>query len=249
VNLKFAGDGSSRSITGKVSLKNEESKIYFKGHEFKVLRGNIFFRKSSETTDPYFDVLSETKISDYNLEMEINGDLKNLNVKFRSDPPLAEPDILSLLTLGITLDTSRELQDSELESVTSMSLGSLLIDQFGINQGLNESLGIKLSVGPEFSDENVNPIAGKINNNADTARLRSATKLRLSKRISNSIDLNYSSTLGGSLDQSQQMNINFKINSDVALQGVYRTQTNENSESIDNNESIGFDLIWKKTFK
>ena len=249
VNLKFAGDGSSRSITGKVSLKNEESKIYFKGHEFKVLRGNIFFRKSSETTDPYFDVLSETKISDYNLEMEINGDLKNLNVKFRSDPPLAEPDILSLLTLGITLDTSRELQDSELESVTSMSLGSLLIDQFGINQGLNDSLGIKLSVGPEFSDENVNPIAGKINNNADTARLRSATKLRLSKRISNSIDLNYSSTLGGSLDQSQQMNINFKINSDVALQGVYRTQTNENSESIDNNESIGFDLIWKKTFK
>ena len=181
--------------------------------------------------------------------MALNGDLKNLSVDFRSDPPLAEPDILSLLTLGITLDTSRELQDSELESVTSMSIGSLLIDQFGINQGLNESLGIKLSVGPEFSDENINPIAGKISSSNDTARLRSATKIRLTKRISNSINLNYSSTLGGSLDQSQQMNINLKLNKDMSLQGVYRTQTNESSESIDNTESMGFDFIWKKTFK
>ena len=102
---------------------------------------------------------------------------------------------------------------------------------------------------PEFSNDNINPIAGKISSSSDTARLRSATKLRLSKRISNSIDLNYSSTLGGSLDQSQQMNIDFRINEDFSLQGVYRTQTNETSENIDNTESVGFDLIWKRTFK
>jgi translocation and assembly module TamB len=248
LNLKYEGLGSENYLGGNVKISDNGSKLYFKGHEFKVTKGNIFFREKQGSIDPYFDIVSDTKINKYNLSMEISGDVKNLNVSFRSDPPLAESDILSLLTLGITLDTTRDLQDSDLESVTSMSLGSLLIDQFGINQGLNESLGIKVSVGPEFSDNNINPIAGKISSN-DTARLRSATKIRLSKRISNSIKLNYSSTLGGSLDQSQQMNINFKLNEDVSLQGVYRTQVNEASESIDSTESVGFDFIWKKTFK
>jgi len=247
-NIKYKGNNNKQGIDGIIKIAENESKLYFKGHEFKVTKGDIRFRKNADALDPYFDLVSDTKIGDYNLEMEINGDVKNLNVAFRSDPPLAEPDILSLLTLGITLDTTKDLQDSELESVTSMSLGSLLIDQFGINQGLHDSLGVKLSVGPEFNDYN-NPISGKLNSSNDTSRLRSATKLRLSKRISNSINLNYSSTLGGSLDQSQQMNINLKINNDMSLQGVYRTQSNENSESIDNNESVGFDFIWKKTFK
>ena len=247
--LKFLGPGNLIETNGKITIDENNSKLFFKGHNFKITKGDVFLRKSTLKIDPYFDIKSETKISDYNLEMEIVGDVKNLSVSFRSDPPLPEPDILSLLTLGITMDTSRDLQDSDLESVTSMSLGSLLIDQFGINQGLNDSLGIKVSVNPEFSDDNINPIAGKINSSTDSARLRSATKLRLSKRISNSINLNYSSTLGGSLDQSQQMNIDFKINKEMSLQGVYRTQTNETSENIDTTESIGFDFIWKKTFK
>ena len=67
--------------------------------------------------------------------MTVLGDERNLSVKFRSEPPLPEEDILSLLTLGVTLSTTRDLQDNDLESVTSMSIGSLLIDQFGINEG------------------------------------------------------------------------------------------------------------------
>ena len=147
-----------------------------------------------------------------------------------------------------TLPNDRDVQVIALSLVEDLRK-LLLIDQFGINQGLNDSLGIKVSVGPEFSDENINPIAGRMNSSSNTSRLRSATKLRLSKRISNSINMNYSSTLGGSLDQSQQMNINLKMSEDLSLQGVYRTQTNDNSESIDNTESVGFDFIWKKTFK
>ena len=101
--MRVQGGENSLKTAGEIIVDNNKSKIFFKGHDFKITKGNVFFRESSSSLDPYFDIISETKISNYNLEMEINGDVKNLSVSFRSDPPLAENDILSLLTLGITL--------------------------------------------------------------------------------------------------------------------------------------------------
>ena len=251
LDAKVEGKILSPKISGKVDIKKESSKFFFKGNSFNIIEGDITFRSTSENIDPYFNFIGETKIDKYTLQMTVLGDERNLSVKFRSEPPLPEEDILSLLTLGVTLSTTRDLQDNDLESVTSMSIGSLLIDQFGINEGLNETLGVKVSVSPEFDDEDQSLISGRINSSGvnNSTKIRSATKIRLTKRISNSVNMSFSSTLGGSLDQRQEMNLNYRINSDFLLQGVYKTQTNDTSTSTDTTDSLGFDLIWKKTFK
>ena len=82
-------------------------------------------------------------------------------------------------------------------------------------KALNETLGVKVSVSPEFDDEDQSLISGRINSSGvnNSAKIRSATKIRLTKRISNSVNMSFSSTLGGSLDQRQEMNLNYRINS------------------------------------
>ena len=63
------------------------------------------------------------------------------------------------------------------------------------------------------------------------------------------MNMSYSSTLGGTLDQRQEMNLNLKLNKNVLLQGVYQTQSSDTTESTNTSDSLGLDLIWKKTFK
>ena len=104
---------------------------------------------------------------------------------------------------------------------------------------------------PEIINDETSLLEGKVNQGVGEAqtRVRSATKIRLTKRISNSLDMSYSSTLGGSLDQRQEMNLNLKVDKNIMIQGVYQTQSSDNSENTDTTNSLGLDLIWKKTFK
>lgn len=249
--IKVKGNNISPKINGVLSIVPQDSKVFLKGNMFSVTDGTVRLRKSSSRPDPYFDINAETKIDNYNLKSSIIGDLKNLNINFMSDPPLAQEDIFSLLAIGVTLKKTRNLGANAINNVTSLGLGSFLLDQTGINNSLDETLGVKVSIAPEIINDETSLLEGKVNqgvNNAQ-ARVRSATKIRLTKRISNSLDMSYSSTLGGSLDQRQEMNLNLKVDKNIMIQGVYQTQSSDNSENTDTTNSMGLDLIWKKTFK
>ena len=78
--------------------------------------------------------------------MAIKGKASNYNIDLTSTPVLSREDILSLLTLGFTGEISKNLEDQERESLSSVGIGSLLFDKFQINQGLRSSLGLRLSV-------------------------------------------------------------------------------------------------------
>ena len=164
---------------------------------------------------------------------------------------MPQEDIFSLLAIGVTLQKTRDLGASGINNVTSLSLGSFLLDQSGINNSLDETLGVKVSISPEILTDENSLLEGRVNSSVGQiqTRVRSATKIRLSKRISNSLNMSYSSTLGGSLDQRQEMNLNLKVDKNILIQGVYQTQSSENSENTDTTNSLGLDLIWKKTFK
>ena len=56
-----------------------------------------------------------------------------------------------------------------------------------------------------------------------------------------------SSTVGGSIEQKQEMNINFQINKKVSVEGVYEVRSNEENEA-ETPDSIGVDLKWKTSF-
>lgn len=248
--FNFKGHDSVLVPKGELSTISGVSKFVFKSNEFTLEDGKILFSGDEKNNDPYFKFLGTTRVNEYFIKMDFEGKLSNFNINFTSDPLLSQEDIISLLTVGLTLDKSKGLNANELQSVTSIGLGSLLLDQFGINQGLKSSLGLKLSVLPEYQKSQVSPITSATSSgDLATSRLRSATKLRLEKKINKKMDMSVSSTVGGSVEQKREMNVDYNINKSYSVKGVYEVRSSSGTETKENSNSMGMDFIFRRTFK
>jgi translocation and assembly module TamB len=189
-----------------------------------------------------------SKINEYEMKLDLSGSISKVNVDLSSEPALSREDLLSLLTLGVTSDMSKNLESSERRFVTTVGIGTLLVDQLKINEDLNSSLGVKLSVQPEFKEDESTLISGKsAQSDSNTSRLKSATKIKINKQINNRVDVSLASTVGGSIEQKQEMNINFNINKNFSLEGVYEVKPTEDVNTNTPN-SLGADLKWRKSF-
>jgi len=83
--------------------------VYFRNNEFTVLKGAIDFARPDEI-NPYFEILAETKIKNYNVRLALDGYIDQFNLSLSSSPALEENDILSLLTVG---DVGKNLKGLE----------------------------------------------------------------------------------------------------------------------------------------
>jgi translocation and assembly module TamB len=121
------------------------------------------------------------------------------------------------------------------------------MDQLKINQSLNDSLGLRLSVQPDFVEDENNLLEGRVEDSGTGNRFRSSTVVKVQKKISRKVNLSVSSTLGGSVDQSQQMNVNYKINKSWSLEGVYEVRSNDELEQ-ELPDSAGADIKFQWSF-
>ena len=239
-NAKLQMIGTHYFIPGK-------SKIKIKGYDFNIRKGN--FTSEREAGIFNYNLLGEAKISEYSIFIDIVGNNENYQISFRSEPFLSQEDILSLLTLGIPINASRTLGAAQMRSVTGIGVGNILFDQFGVNEGLDKALGVRLSILPDYQDDEINPIRGRSATSEVTARTRTATKIRLERKISKNVDMSFSSTLGTDTQNTQEMNIDYKINRNWSVQGVYEIKNTDPNQANESGNSFGLDLLWKKTFK
>lgn len=246
-NLKIFGSVSSPRVNGELDIQNQENKFVFKGHEFFLNEGIIRFIDQARKESPELRFGGVARINEYDVYISLNGPADNLTVEMSSNPPLVQEDILSLLTLGVTNDVSRNLGDRQRQSVTTLSIGSLIMDQLKINQSLNDSLGLRLSVQPDFVEDENSLLEGRVEDSGTGNRFRSSTVVKVQKKISKKVNLSVSSTLGGSVDQSQQMNVNYKINKSWSLEGVYEVRSNDELEQ-ELPDSVGADVKFQWSF-
>lgn len=250
-NLKVLGTPNRPNLGGQFSIVPGSGRFFFKSNDFILSRGNINFRESEQEINPEIEFLGKSKISEYTVEVGVIGRAKDFEIKLSSDPPLSNQDILSLLTIGVTGDVSRNINDRDRESLTGVGIGSILFDKFRFNENLANSLGIKFRVSSEFIEAEDSLLSGRSGDSggAGTSKLRSSTKVQLQKRINEELDVSVSSTLGGSIGQKQEMNLNYKLNDNVSLQGVYEVKTDNSGDDATNESSIGADLKFKWSFK
>lgn len=246
-NLKIFGSISSPKFNGELSIENPENKFLFKGHEFLLSEGQVRFIDGNRKESPELRFSGVSRINEYDVYINLRGPADNMTVEMSSNPPLSQEDILSLLTLGVTSDVSRNLGDRQRQSVTTLSIGSLIMDQLKINQSLNDSLGLRLSIQPEFIEDENNLLEGRVDDRAGGNRFRSSTVLKVQKRVSKKVNLSLSSTVGGSVDQSQEMNVNYKINKSWSLEGVYEVRSNDELEQ-ELPDSVGADVKYQWSF-
>lgn len=234
--------------TGRFEIVPSSSKFKFKGHEFNLTKGTITLGEEFNREGALLDFSGFSQINEYRVRLDVSGRTKNVDVTLSSEPGLSQEDLFSLLTLGVTSEVSSELDENERQSVATVGLGALLADQLKLNEGLDSSFGLRLSVLPEYAEESGALLQGKSAvSDSGTNRFRSSTKVRVQKKINDRVDLSVSSTVGGSLDQRQEMKMNYKISKDWSLEGVYELKSTED-EGVESSDSIGADLKYRWAF-
>lgn len=247
-NGQLAGDVLSPEITARVDAIPTVSKFKFKGHDFILNQGLVEIRDRGKIRVSELKFIGIAKINDYDVTLDISGSIAKPVINLSSEPNLVQEDLLSLLTLGVTSDMSKNLESGDRKSVTTVSIGTLLVGQLKINEDLNSTLGINVSVLPEFKEDETSLIKGKSAvSDSSTSNLKSATKIKINKKINNSVDVSVSSTVGGSIEQTQEMNINYNINKKFSIEGVYEVKPTE-EENTSTPNSIGADLKYKWSF-
>lgn len=248
-NGLVTGDVQSPELNTRLETLPNISKFKFKGHDFALNQGYVEIRDKGKNRVSDLKFTGVAKISDYDMKLDLSGSISKVNIDLSSEPALSKEDLLSLLTLGVTSDMSKNLEAGERRFVTTVGIGTLLVDQLKINEDLNATLGVKLSVQPEFKEDETTLISGKSAvSEGSTSRLKSATKIKINKQINKRVDVSLSSTIGGSLEQKQEMNINLKINKNFSLEGIYEVKPTEEENTSTTPNSLGADLKWRKSF-
>src|SRR3989475_12237231 len=67
-----------------------------------------------------------TRVRDYDVTVNLNGELSKLNVKYRSEPPLPEADVVALLALGRTREESAQMQQSGQSALSQEASNAIL---------------------------------------------------------------------------------------------------------------------------
>lgn len=247
-NGQVTGNIQSPELNTRLEIVPNVSKFKFKGHDFILSQGHVDIKDRGKNRVSDLKFMGQARISDYDMKLDLSGTINKVNIDLSSEPALSKEDLLSLLTFGVTSDMSKNLEAGERRFVTTVGIGTLLVDQLKINEDLNSSLGLKLSVQPEFKEDETALIQGKSAvSDGSASRLKSATKIKVNKKITNKVDVSLSSTVGGSLEQKQEMNVNFNINKSFSVEGVYEVKPTEN-ENANTPNSMGADLKYRWSF-
>ncbi len=110
------GTASSPQLFGQVEAIKGEQLI--NGKMFSLKQGNITFSGNySDKASLY--VIAEHEIDDISAEIVLKGPVNNPLISFRSNPPLSQPEILSLILFNKALPEITSLQGTELTQTFS----------------------------------------------------------------------------------------------------------------------------------
>jgi hypothetical protein len=112
-NVWLRGEDESIEIRGKVNVEKEPGRSFvvhgplsavrgtyrFRGKLFKITSGELNFI-GQDVIDPPLSIQAETRIGDVRIIIYLTGTYERLNMRFDSDPPMDEVDIISYLIFG-----------------------------------------------------------------------------------------------------------------------------------------------------
>lgn len=123
VDLRLRGTMASPSLLGRVSITQGNATIA--GTRYELQRGDISFTNPVRI-DPIIDLTATAHVEDYDITLGLHGTPEKLAVDYRSDPPLPEADVVSLLALGHTESQQRLYTQQQEQALSSPSTDALL---------------------------------------------------------------------------------------------------------------------------
>lgn len=99
VNLRVRGTIAQPTVLGHIAIT--EGSATFAGTKYELQHGDIYFSNPVHI-NPTLDLSATAHVEDYDITIGLTGTAAKPVPTFRSEPPLSEQDIFSLLALGRT---------------------------------------------------------------------------------------------------------------------------------------------------
>lgn len=123
VDLSLRGTLAQPTVLGRITVT--EGSATFNGEKFQLQHGEIYFSNPIRI-EPNIDLTATTTVEDYNITISLAGTPAKLAPTFRSEPPLSEQDIFSLLAMGRTQEEQQIYSEEEQQAGVNSTADSLL---------------------------------------------------------------------------------------------------------------------------
>lgn len=196
VDLRIRGTIAQPSVLGKVNIT--EGTATFAGTHYRLERGSILFTNPVHI-EPIVDLDATTRVEEFDVTVGLHGNISHLTPTFRSDPPLPQADVISLLALGRTqqeqLVYSQQQEQIGADNTTNMLLGGAL--NATVSNRVQELFGFgSVKIDPNY--------LGNLGN--------SSARITVQQNISRTVQLTYARNVNATAEQLIQAQINLTRN-------------------------------------
>jgi outer membrane protein assembly complex protein YaeT len=146
-DLRLTGTIDKPALGGRATIR-EGGEIHLGGNTYLIDRGTIDFLNPNVIT-PTLDISARTRVSRYDITMNVSGAPGSIQTDFVSDPPLGQDDVVSLLLTGRTMEQAGSAQaDVAQEQLLGLLSGEFLsaaggavgLDRLRFERGLSEDV-------------------------------------------------------------------------------------------------------------
>jgi translocation and assembly module TamB len=218
LDLHVRGTAARPAIVGRVNIA--EGDIFFNGTKYRLERGDITF-SNPLSIEPVINLDMSARVQGYDVTIGLHGQAvggKGISMTYRSDPPLANSDIIALLAFGRTrgqgVYTASQpgLNTNDTASASNAILGEALNATF--SDRVQRLFGAsRVKIDPQF--------IGSENN--------ASARVTIEQQISNDITFTYVTSLTQSAETVIQ--VEYNIDKNVSIVAVR-----------DQNGVLGFDI-------
>ena len=220
------------NVSGRLSV--EEGYIVYLDKKFKINQG-IIDSFDPQRFNPTIDFQAETTLKSYqtvskepyNISLAITGPMEKVKFGLTSEPPLDKSDIIALLTIGAT----REQLTGRSADGNSTSFSEILKERASALSSQKISGYFSRKVGNLLGLEEIS-----VEGNLFNVGKSSGPQLIASEKISNRMDITYSTAVGHL--NEQRIRLNYRLNKYFSLES-----------ETDQKGRAGIDLKYRLRFK
>lgn len=201
-DLRLRGSAAKPVLLGRADIL--EGEIYINGSKYRLERGDVTFT-NPVTTVPVVDLQAATRVRDYDITLNLNGNVNKLNVTYRSEPPLPTADIIALLALGRTQEESalqggqsgfsQETSNAILAEALNATVSNRVQRLFGVS---------RIKIDPQGSTTETSPVRGP--------------QVTIEQQVANNLTVIYSTNVAQTAQQIIQ--VEYNITRNVSIVGI-----------------------------
>ncbi len=219
LDVRLVGTYYRPSLLGRATLE-EGGEVRLAENRYVIDQGMVEFTNENRI-HPDLTLTALTEVAGHEITLRATGPLDDLDTQLTSDSGLSEPDIVSLLVTGRTLDQARESGGMNIAREQALSFLAGTVGS-GLSQRAESSLGLtEVRIEPNLISGEEDPSA----------------RLTIGQRITRQLELIYSMNLTDSNDQIfiTEYDINRRFNARAVKQS-------DNSYRLDFRHDLRFGL-------